>query len=103
VKKRYRKKQDTTTKKLRPLSTVRLIKLKTTERCKDERSITKNKHEWKNIEKARSYYVPFRDTPTACRGDTLAQIYEQTMFRLERITQAGYQVKAQWECEIVIP
>jgi G:T-mismatch repair DNA endonuclease (very short patch repair protein) len=24
------------------------------------------------------------------------------MFHLERITQAGYQVKAQWECEFVI-
>jgi len=32
-------------------------------------------------------------------GDTLAERYERTMSRLERITQAGYQVKIQWECE----
>jgi hypothetical protein len=47
--------------------------------------------------------TPFRDTPTAWGGNTLAQSYEQTMFRLEHIAQAGYQVKAQWECEFVLP
>ena len=30
---------------------------------------------------------------------TLAERYERTMSRLEQITQAGYQVKMQWECE----
>ena len=30
---------------------------------------------------------------------TLAERYERTMSRLEQITQAGYQVKIQWECE----
>jgi hypothetical protein len=33
--------------------------------------------------------MPFRDTPAACGGDTLAQRYENTMARLERITRAG--------------
>jgi G:T-mismatch repair DNA endonuclease (very short patch repair protein) len=42
--------------------------------------------------------MPYRDIPTL-RGDTLAQRYEQTMARLEQITQAGYQVEMQWECE----
>ena len=32
-------------------------------------------------------------------GDTLAQRYERTMARLEQITQAGYQVEVQWECD----
>ena len=32
-------------------------------------------------------------------GDTLAERYERTISRLEQITQAGYQVKIQWECE----
>ena len=32
-------------------------------------------------------------------GDTLTERYERTMSRLEQITQAGYQVKIQWECE----
>jgi hypothetical protein len=31
-------------------------------------------------------------------GDTLAERYEQTMTRLEKITQAGYQVEIMWEC-----
>jgi len=47
--------------------------------------------------------MAFRDTPTACGDDTLAQRYEITMSRLERITQAGYQVKIQWECEFELP
>jgi len=41
---------------------------------------------------------PFRDVATLS-GDTLAERYERTMARLEQITQAGYQVKVQWECE----
>ena len=41
---------------------------------------------------------PFRDVATLS-GDTLAERYERTMARLEQITQAGYQVKLQWECE----
>ena len=32
-------------------------------------------------------------------GDSLAERYERTMSRLEQITQAGYHVKIQWECE----
>jgi hypothetical protein len=32
-------------------------------------------------------------------GDTLTQRYEETMARLERIANAGYQVEVQWECE----
>ena len=31
--------------------------------------------------------------------DTVAQRYERTMTRLEQITQAGYQVEVQWECD----
>jgi G:T-mismatch repair DNA endonuclease (very short patch repair protein) len=30
---------------------------------------------------------------------TLAQRYEQAMARIEHITNAGYQVEMQWECE----
>jgi len=29
----------------------------------------------------------------------LAERYERTLARIEQITQAGYQVKIQWECE----
>ena len=47
--------------------------------------------------------MPFRDTPSASGSDTVAQRYENTMSRLQRITQAGYQVKVQWECEFVPP
>jgi hypothetical protein len=32
-------------------------------------------------------------------GDTLAERYEKTMARLAKITEAGYQVEVQWECE----
>jgi G:T-mismatch repair DNA endonuclease (very short patch repair protein) len=42
---------------------------------------------------------PYRDVSTMS-GDTLAERYELKMSRLEKITQAGYQVKIQWECEI---
>jgi G:T-mismatch repair DNA endonuclease (very short patch repair protein)/uncharacterized Zn-finger protein len=45
----------------------------------------------------------FRDLPTACGDGSLAERYEQTMFRLERTTKAGYQVKVQWECEFELP
>jgi hypothetical protein len=41
---------------------------------------------------------PFRDIPTVA-GDTLADRYERTMGRLAQITQAGYQVVFQWECD----
>ena len=47
--------------------------------------------------------MPFRDLSTACGSDTLAERYEQTVFRLERIKRAGYQVKVQWECEFDFP
>ena len=42
--------------------------------------------------------LPFRDVTTAV-GDTLAARYERTMARLEQITQAGYQVEVQWDCD----
>ena len=42
--------------------------------------------------------LPYRDV-TKGPGDTLAQRYERTMARLEHITQAGYQVEVQWECD----
>jgi hypothetical protein len=32
-------------------------------------------------------------------SDTLAEQYEKTMARLVKITEAGYQVEVQWECE----
>jgi hypothetical protein len=41
---------------------------------------------------------PFRDVPTVA-GDTLVERYEKTMAHLAHITQAGYQVEVQWECE----
>jgi len=37
------------------------------------------------------------------RGNTLAEKYDNTKSRIERITQAGYQVKVQWECEFELP
>jgi len=40
----------------------------------------------------------FRDVKTM-GGDTLAERYECTLARIEQITQAGYQVKIQWECD----
>jgi G:T-mismatch repair DNA endonuclease (very short patch repair protein) len=33
-------------------------------------------------------------------GDALAERYEKTMARLAKITEAGYQVEMQWECEL---
>ena len=33
-------------------------------------------------------------------GDTLAEMYERMMARVEQITRAGYQVELHWECEI---
>jgi len=47
--------------------------------------------------------MPFRDTPTECGRDTLAERYENAISRIERITQAGCQVKVQWECEFEHP
>ena len=41
---------------------------------------------------------PFRDVKMM-GGDTVAERYERTMARIEQITQAGNQVKIQWECE----
>ena len=41
--------------------------------------------------------LPFGDVETL-NEDTLSERYEQTMARLERITQAGYQVELEWEC-----
>jgi len=41
----------------------------------------------------------FRDIPTK-NGDTLAESYEGTIFRLEQMTRDGYQIKVQWELEI---
>jgi G:T-mismatch repair DNA endonuclease (very short patch repair protein) len=32
-------------------------------------------------------------------GDTLVERYEKTMARLVKITEAGYKVEVQWECE----
>jgi G:T-mismatch repair DNA endonuclease (very short patch repair protein) len=43
--------------------------------------------------------MPFRGLLIACGGGTLAERYEQTMSRLERIKRAGYQVVVQWECD----
>jgi G:T-mismatch repair DNA endonuclease (very short patch repair protein) len=32
-------------------------------------------------------------------GDTLDERYEKTMASLAKITEAGYQLEVQWECE----
>ena len=40
----------------------------------------------------------YRDVTTGA-GDTLAQRYERTIAGLEQITQAGYQVEVEWECD----
>jgi len=40
----------------------------------------------------------FRDVRTMS-GDTLAERYERTMYRLKQITRAEYQVEFLWECE----
>jgi hypothetical protein len=45
--------------------------------------------------------LPFRDV-TTLGGDTLAQRYEQTMARLQRITGAGYIVEVLRECQFNI-
>ena len=47
--------------------------------------------------------MPFRDLPTACGGDSAARTYEETMSFMERIAQAGYEVKVQWKCEFQLP
>jgi G:T-mismatch repair DNA endonuclease (very short patch repair protein) len=41
---------------------------------------------------------PFRDVKTL-GGDTLAELYVQTMARIEQIKRASYHVITQWECE----
>ena len=41
----------------------------------------------------------FRDVATICGEETLAERHEKKLFRLERITRVGYQVRVQWECE----
>jgi hypothetical protein len=46
-------------------------------------------------------YEPFREVNTMC-GDTLPERYESTMLRLEQITQAAYQIKIQWEFELMM-
>lgn len=47
--------------------------------------------------------MPFRHTLTACADDTLAERYGNTISRLERISQARYHIKVQWECEFELP
>lgn len=44
--------------------------------------------------------LPFHDVCTMF-GKTMAERFEQTTDRFEQITQAGYQVVVQWECEFV--
>jgi G:T-mismatch repair DNA endonuclease (very short patch repair protein) len=41
--------------------------------------------------------------PIACGGETLAERYENTMARLERIARAGYNIEVKWECEFEPP
>ena len=43
--------------------------------------------------------LSFRDVPICNSEETLADRYEKTMSRLERITEAGYKVKVMWECD----
>ena len=43
--------------------------------------------------------LSFRDVTICNSEETLADRYEKTMIRLERITEAGYQVKVMWECD----
>jgi len=45
----------------------------------------------------------FRDLPIACGGGTIAERYEQTMSRLERIKRAGYGVGVQWGVNLNLP
>jgi hypothetical protein len=47
--------------------------------------------------------MPFRDMPIACGGGTLAERYDNTMARLERIARAGYNIEVKWECEFEPP
>jgi hypothetical protein len=47
--------------------------------------------------------MPFRDVATLSGGETLAERYEQTLARLERLEAAGYAVRVQWECEFDPP
>jgi G:T-mismatch repair DNA endonuclease (very short patch repair protein) len=43
--------------------------------------------------------LPVRDVTTVSVG-TLAERYEETMFRLKGITSAGYTVNVMWECDL---
>ena len=43
------------------------------------------------------------ETPVSCGDGTLAERYEQTISRLERIMQAGYQVKVQGIVDLNLP
>jgi G:T-mismatch repair DNA endonuclease (very short patch repair protein) len=47
--------------------------------------------------------MPFRDMPIACGGGTLAERYENNLFRLARIARAGYNIEVKWECEFKPP
>jgi hypothetical protein len=47
--------------------------------------------------------MPFRDMSIACEDGTLAERYENTMFRLERIARAGDNIEVKWECEFEPP
>ena len=42
--------------------------------------------------------LPFRDVTNLAK-DTLAERYEETMARLQRITSTGYTVEVVWECQ----
>jgi hypothetical protein len=42
---------------------------------------------------------PFRDVKTLASGETLAERYEQTLSRIEKLKSAGYNFRVQWECE----
>ena len=47
--------------------------------------------------------MPFRELPIAFGGGTLAERYDNTMTRLERIRQTRYRVQVQWKCEFELP
>jgi G:T-mismatch repair DNA endonuclease (very short patch repair protein) len=59
---------------------------------------TKTVYEFKSCYLHGHSFQPFRDIPTVA-GDRLDERYEKTMASLAEITQAGYQVEVQWECE----
>jgi len=45
-----------------------------------------------------NHCLSFLDIITT-NGDNLAARYERTIYSVEHITRAGYQVKVQWECQ----